>query len=148
MKGGGIFKMKENLDIKYLEMIQSIINRLANNSFLIKGWSISIVVAGFGLYFSIKERLILYTLLFPIIMFWYLDSFYLREERIFRSLYDANAIIDKGRKDKNDFSINRKKYESRVPNMFKTMVTSNCLLQYVTAIIMIEIFFINYLLRR
>jgi hypothetical protein len=31
--------------IKHLEMIQAVISRLANNSFLLKGWSITLVSA-------------------------------------------------------------------------------------------------------
>ena len=29
--------------IKYLEMIQSVINRMANNSFCLKGWTVTLV---------------------------------------------------------------------------------------------------------
>ena len=29
--------------IKYLEMIQNVINRMAKNSFLLKGWSITLL---------------------------------------------------------------------------------------------------------
>ena len=34
--------------IKHLEMIQSIITRMAQNSFMIKGWSLTLVVAMFA----------------------------------------------------------------------------------------------------
>ena len=33
--------------IKHLEFIQSIISRMANNSFIIKGWSITVLTAIF-----------------------------------------------------------------------------------------------------
>ena len=32
--------------IKHLEMIQGVVNRLAHNSFLIKSWSMTILIAG------------------------------------------------------------------------------------------------------
>ena len=40
--------MKED-KIRYIELIQNIINRLANNSFLLKGWVITLLVAIFSL---------------------------------------------------------------------------------------------------
>lgn len=39
--------MEEKL--KHLELIQNIITRMANNSFLLKGWSITIIVALIGI---------------------------------------------------------------------------------------------------
>ena len=39
--------------IKLLEMIQSVITRMANNSFLLKGWAVTLVSAMFAL--SVKE---------------------------------------------------------------------------------------------
>ena len=32
--------------VKHLEMIQGVVNRLEYNSFLIKGWSMTILIAG------------------------------------------------------------------------------------------------------
>ena len=37
--------MKDRV-IKHLEMLQGVINRLGHNSFLIKGWSLTIIAAG------------------------------------------------------------------------------------------------------
>ena len=76
-------------EIKHLEMIQSVINRLAGNSFSMKGWSITLVAALFAL--AAKDTNVRYAALalLPGLCFWGLDAYYLREERLFRKLYDA-----------------------------------------------------------
>ena len=74
--------------LKHLEMIQAIINRLANNSFLIKGWCITIITALFTLASKDANNRFVIVSFFPCIIFWILDSYFLWQERLFRSLYD------------------------------------------------------------
>jgi hypothetical protein len=72
---------------KHLDLLQSAITRMAANSFLLKGWCVTLATALFG--FSAKEgapRLALLALL-PILAFWGLDAYYLGLERKFRNLY-------------------------------------------------------------
>jgi len=74
--------------IKHLEMIQGVINRMASNSFLLKGWSVVLVSALFAL--SAKETNIffIYLAFFPALSFWELDGYFLWQERLYRKLYD------------------------------------------------------------
>lgn len=74
--------------LKHLEMIQSVINRMASNSFLLKGWSVVLVSALFAL--SAKEANIffIYLAFFPALSFWELDGYFLWQERLYRKLYD------------------------------------------------------------
>lgn len=74
--------------IKHLEFIQNIITRMNSNSFLIKGWSVTLVSALFAL--AAKDANIMFVLIayFPATMFWLLDSFYLHQEKLFRKLYE------------------------------------------------------------
>jgi hypothetical protein len=88
--------------LKYLEMIQSIISRMANNSFLIRGWSITLVAALFALSAKDSELLFLCLAYFPAIAFWILDGYYLNQERLFRDLYNKVRIMNK---DQVDFSM-------------------------------------------
>ena len=46
---------------KHLEMIQGIVNRLANSSFLLKGWAVIIVAALFALAAKDTRASFLYT---------------------------------------------------------------------------------------
>ncbi len=80
--------------LKHLEMIQNIITRLANNSFSLKGWTVIFIAAVLG--FVIKESNPNYIplVLFPIFAFWGLDGYYLRQEKLFRALYDKVRKLD------------------------------------------------------
>ncbi len=75
--------------IKHLEFIQGVVNRLANNSFLVKGWAVTLVSALFALLAGKEARTeLLLIAFFPILAFWLLDGYFLWQERLFRSLYD------------------------------------------------------------
>ncbi|MDH5723082.1 MAG: hypothetical protein OEY94_07155, partial [Alphaproteobacteria bacterium] len=68
----------------YLEMIQGVVNRLSNNSFLLKGWTVVLVAGLFTLAdFKNTQHMILLAY-YPAIAFWGLDAYFLREERLFR----------------------------------------------------------------
>ena len=75
---------KEN----HLQMIQAIIERMATNSFHLKGWTITLVAALFALSASDSSPSFLYLAYFPAIAFFVLDAFYLHQEKLFRALYD------------------------------------------------------------
>jgi len=77
--------------VKHLEITQGVVNRLASNSFSIKGWSMAILAAAI-LFIArsnndYSEYLIL-TFLIPIFGFWLLDGYFLWQERLFRGIYD------------------------------------------------------------
>lgn len=74
---------------KHLDHVQTIIARLGNNSFLMKGWSLTVVAALVGYALSKSSTLIALVALLPAGAFWFLDSYYLRQERAFRKMYDA-----------------------------------------------------------
>mgnify|MGYP003296995710 CR=1 FL=1 len=73
---------------KHLEMIQGIINRMGNNSFLLKGWAVTLVAGIFALSSKESDKLYFLVAYIPILVFWGLDSYYLLQERLYRSLYD------------------------------------------------------------
>jgi len=88
---------------KHLEMIQGVVNRLSNNSFLLKGWSVVLVSGLFALAAKDTKPLFVYIAYFPCLVFWGLDGYFLWQERLFRSLYDKVRVMDP----KNiDFSMN------------------------------------------
>lgn len=79
--------------IKHLEMLQAIIARMAQSSFLIKGWSTTLC-AGI-LAFGTKPSDFSFALLnvCPIVVFWALDAYYLSLERQYRVRYEKAASI-------------------------------------------------------
>jgi hypothetical protein len=74
--------------IKHLEFIQNIITRMNTNSFQIKGMSVTIIAALLALYAGSNKPLFLIVPLIPTILFWFLDSYYLQQERKFRGIYN------------------------------------------------------------
>lgn len=74
--------------IKHMEMIQAVVARLAGNSFLMKGWALTLTGAFLGFAVNSKDTGIAAAALLPILAFWTLDAYYLRAERLFRALYD------------------------------------------------------------
>ncbi|MDD3531455.1 MAG: hypothetical protein PHV99_02630 [Candidatus Pacebacteria bacterium] len=74
--------------LKHLEFIQNTIKRMAGNSFLLRGWSITLVVAIFTLASQNNKTVYFWIALLVTIIFWLLDSYYLHQERRFRCLYD------------------------------------------------------------
>jgi hypothetical protein len=79
------------IKIKQLELLQSAVNRMANNSFLIKGWITTLSTALFAL--NAKESDQSYALLavYPALVLWGLDAYYLQLERKFRAKYETAA---------------------------------------------------------
>lgn len=72
----------------YLELIQAIITRMNNNSFLIKGWAITLITGIFAVAISSGKYDIFYLSFFIVLMFWFLDGYYLYQERLYRGLYN------------------------------------------------------------
>jgi len=89
--------------LKHLEFIQNVITRMNSNSFLIKGWTITLVSALFAL--AAKDANIQYVLITYIVIpvFWLIDGFFLSQERQYRDLY--NEVRIKGESEI-DFSMN------------------------------------------
>lgn len=80
--------------LKHLEFIQAVISRMATNSFLFKGWAITIA-AGLAASAAVEERRALLVItLVSTVMFWALDGYYLWLERCFRKLYQEVARRD------------------------------------------------------
>lgn len=77
-----------NNKIHHLEMIQGVISRMANNSFLLKGWAVTLVAGIFALAEKDADKLYFIIAYIPIIVFWGLDAYYLLQERLYRTLYE------------------------------------------------------------
>ncbi len=108
---------------KHLEFIQNIINRMSNNSFLLKGWNVTVSSAILALIISNPNPLFAIVALLSSLSFWGLDAYYLRQERLFRSLYDdlrVSAVAKKTNK-VGVFSLDTDKYEAQVPSWFQTL---------------------------
>lgn len=79
-------KQKSNQTfIEEVKILQDIIKRMASNSFQIKTWTVTLVVATMLLK---GNECHIFIAFIPLLAFWYLDSYYLRQERFFREKYN------------------------------------------------------------
>jgi hypothetical protein len=108
---------------KHLEFIQNIINRMSNNSFLLKGWNVTVSSAILALIISDPNPLFVVVALLSSLSFWGLDAYYLRQERIFRCLYDDLRLSINAKKTKKVevFSLDTDKYDAQVTSWFRTL---------------------------
>ncbi len=92
---------------KHLEFIQNVISRMNSNSFLLKGWSITLVSALFAL--AAKDSNINYVLISYIVLpvFWVLDGFFIATEKAYRDLYTEVSLKEES---EINFSMDSSKY--------------------------------------
>ena len=71
-------------ELEEIGTIHNIANRMATNSLIIKGWAV--VVLGVTLFLSTTGYQALIAV-FALLVFWYLDAYFLRQKRTYRALY-------------------------------------------------------------
>jgi len=81
-----------SIDVEHLKMIQSVVDRLAQNSFATKNWSVGLITAILAFSTVTQKAPTAVLAFFPAICFGALDVFYLRQERLFRALYRAASM--------------------------------------------------------
>ena len=80
-------EMPMDRKIKHLEFIQGVINRLASDSFRMKGWCVVLVATLFILLAREGRVEFITVALIPVIAFWGLDGYFLWQERLYRARY-------------------------------------------------------------
>lgn len=108
--------------LKHLELIQGVINRMASNSFKLKGWAVTLASGVFALASKDADKMYFLITYVLVIVFWLLDSYYLWQERLYRTLYN-----DVRTKDGNDidFLLNVSNYANNpVKNTFCSSLLS------------------------
>ena len=114
--------MKDDDKSAHLEFIQNVIARMANNSFLLKGWAVTLVAALFALAAQNTNLNFVILGFFPVIAFWILDAYYLRQERLFRQLFDAIRVKDADKVQPNEsYLMDTGLYEGKVQSWFRIM---------------------------
>ncbi len=110
----------DNTDLhKEIDLIQGCINRMASNSFMLKGWAISLVAVVLALTADRLNPLFLFcSIVVPLLCFWYLDAFFLRTERMYRKMYDWVLKVRKEGNTEYQYDLN--------PSRFKDKVASHC----------------------
>lgn len=100
----------------HLAMIQGVIDRMGGNALAVKTWSVGLVAALFavaGQSSGGPSPVLFFTALGGVVVFTLLDCAYLRQERLFRHLYEAVA---KGDDPEKAYSMDTKTFRGR-PNV-------------------------------
>jgi hypothetical protein len=107
---------------KHLEFIQNNIARMAQNAFLLKAWSVTLVAAIIAL--TAREPSVNFVLiaLIPALAFWGLDGFYLGQERLFRRLHED---VVAGNVD--PFLMDPSEYEEHVKGWLRSVISRSVL---------------------
>lgn len=75
-------------NVERLKLIQAAIERMARNSFALKGWAVTVVAALLGLAAADADRSFALIALYVLAALAGLDAYYLTIERSYRRLYD------------------------------------------------------------
>ncbi|OOQ11908.1 hypothetical protein [Helicobacter pylori] len=79
---------REKILIEELKILQGVINRMAQNSLECKKWTLALVVGVLSLKIeSISNSYGLCVLRVLLLCFWFLDAYYLMQEKLFREQY-------------------------------------------------------------
>ena len=74
--------------LKYIDILQSCITRMANNSAKCKTWCVTIIAAIIAFFIDNTTNDVSFLIFVPILSLWFLDAFYLYLEKEFRLIYD------------------------------------------------------------
>jgi len=127
--------------IKHLEFIQNVITRMNTNSFQIKGWTVVIVSAILAIYASTKNYYFVLSAIFPTVIFWFLDTYYLTQERKFRGLYDDVAGVSDNPKQIKLFAMRPDLYTGGKYSYWDVFCSTTILKLYLSVIIILGFLF-------
>lgn len=100
---------------KEIDLLQSCITRMAQNSFLIKGWFISLYAVVLALLpENINVVFLCIVMAVVTLLFWYLDGFFLRTEKVYRKIYDW--VLEERRKNNREllYNLNSLKHKGKI----------------------------------
>jgi hypothetical protein len=117
---------------KHIELIQSIVSRVAGNSFLLRGWTVTLVAALFALAAKDSDKRYVVIAYFPVVVFWILDAYFLSQERLFRNLYDA---VRKQKEEEIDFSMDTHPFSDKHTGWTASFFSKTLLLFYLSMIL-------------
>lgn len=127
--------------MKEMDTIQSIINRMSNNSFLIKGWTITLIVGTLLLEKTLltDSKLQITIAFIPLVVFWFLDAYFLWQERLYRKLYDW-VITNRLNTDEKLFSMNAYRFKDQVQSRIRIMFSLTLGWFYGSIVILVGIY--------
>jgi len=115
-------------ELEVLGTIQNITNRMAANSVIIKGWTVAVL--GIILLLS-STRYQALIAVFALLVFWYLDAYFLRQKKVYRALY-KEIVENKLNTGDEFFDMRTARHEAgiEVPRPSKLMLSKALLIFY------------------
>jgi hypothetical protein len=130
----------ETARIEHLKIIQAVIDRMGRNSFAIKAGSLTVVAGLLALTLGINCWKLSAIGTIPVAMLWGLDTFFIRQERIFRRLYDTVRLgLAPEIGSAEYFSMNTQRVQSEVNGLLRTMFSRTLPLFYIPLLLILII---------
>ncbi len=123
--------------LKEIEIIQAIIKRMAFNSFMIKGWAITLVVV--TLLLRGTEKYKVWLAFIPLLVFWFLDAYFLWQERMYRKLYDW-VINNRLKTEDHLFDLNAYRFKGEVQPKLRIMFSTTLGWFYGSIVVLVLIY--------
>ena len=86
--------MPQDDKVKYLQMIQDVVKRMADTSAAVKRYALVSFAGAAGLARALNEPSAMLLAMILVFVFWALDAQYLRQEKWFRDMYDLARTQD------------------------------------------------------
>lgn len=123
--------------LKHLEFLQNIITRMANNSFLLKGWTIALISVIVGLNKDDMGWRVVLISFFLTIVFWILDAYFLGQERYFRARYNE---VRKKEPQEIDFGMGLEGKPSSDTAVIPVMFSFTLAIYYIALLVVVGLF--------
>lgn len=130
--------------IEEVKTIQEIIKRMASNSFMLKGWAVTLITATLLLKVATDNKYAILIGFIPLVSFWMLDAFYLRQEKLYRKLYEwtiQNRLSDKENTRK-CFDMSTSQFCDEIPSTYKVMFSPTLRVFYIPTALLLLIYFL------
>lgn len=138
---------------KEIDQIQGCITRMAQNSFMVKGWLITLLAVILALLpETVSMRLLCVVGFIVILCFWYLDGFFLKMEKIYRWKYEwviarrntcEEYCYDLNPYNKNMWLCNKDGKSKSEPAVISIMLTKTLIPLYAPLLLLVVFLFIN-----
>jgi hypothetical protein len=123
--------------LKHLEIVQQVITRMAGNSFFLKGWSVTLLSAILAI--AVKDSLnrMIWIAFVPVSMFWILDGYFLRQERLYRKLWDH--VRAQNQEIATDFSMDTSEIAPQVASWLRVSFSKTLLIFHGTLLVVLVV---------
>lgn len=133
------FEARKAAMLKEMDLIQEVIKRMSNTSSLIKGWTVTMISVILA---AKADSSAVYFVIIPIILFWFLDAYFLQNERQYRKLYAW--VVQHRMNDLTDlFSLNAARFKTEGQTIWTTMFSFTLGMFYGGATLLVIAYFLT-----